>query len=654
MKNITILLFSLISVSSLGQDFTEGFKLLNEQNYTEAHDYFSKRVDSFPENITANICYGRALGLKGESADALAFFGTLRLKYPYEEEVRMNLAEALMWNKQYSKALEEYKILYKNHPDKIYLRTKYAENLSQVKQHDEALSHIDTVVHFLADSTALLSHKYLYLAAAYEYSQQNNSKKALSLLDHALESHPNDGDIILLQGDIALKNKKSQSARNLYTLDAAKKADKYRSARGEILALYQSENYTRATDKLLSLLSTNPKSQDSILATDLYLAQNMLTEARVFYNPDNASHTISAIKLLQYTAQASATDTLIPKLESESLQLLKSHEIHLFANRNKKSDSLLDVYNQIYGENGPYNYRLATQTQKTSDYVQLGYIYGMDSDSGRSDLATLEARFRITPKSYLLPMMSIKRTQALKGDSSARANFVGLGYTYLPSEYFNIEASAGITEYTKGTELIPIYNLALTYKPRPNHYLRASLNKQFQDFNTPLLDQGLTTHNIAIAYNYMWRQRFGFYTQASYQLWSDANGQFSFYNSLYCKISRKPGIKTGINVQYMSFSDNKPLLYFSPEKFLLTEAFIELHRDVAENAKFFYHLFGSYGFQNIDNEARQSTYRAEAQLGYKIIGESYLSIFGGRSNAANTTVSGFAYTTVGLKSRIYF
>ena len=68
--------------SLVGQNMEEGFKLLDSGQYEEAEDYFHEILEKNSENKTANICFGRALGLSGSPAEALALFYQLSERHP--------------------------------------------------------------------------------------------------------------------------------------------------------------------------------------------------------------------------------------------------------------------------------------------------------------------------------------------------------------------------------------------------------------------------------------------------------------------------------------------------------------------------------------------------------------------------------------------
>jgi hypothetical protein len=60
-------------------------------------------------------------------------------------------------------------------------------------------------------------------------------------------------------------------------------------------------------------------------------------------------------------------------------------------------------------------------------------------------------------------------------------------------------------------------------------------------------------------------------------------------------------------------------------------------------------LTAATGYQYIENDERQATYRIQGQFGYKFSERSVLNIYGLRSNIASATAAGFTFNEIGLR-----
>ncbi len=128
------------------------------------------------------------------------------------------------------------------------------------------------------------------------------------------------------------------------------------------------------------------------------------------------------------------------------------------------------------------------------------------------------------------------------------------------------------------------------------------------------------------------------------------------FTSLYYNILPKPGVKAGINYQHITFKDQVPTIYFSPEKFNAYEVFVNLIKDeaVAKPKDWFYNLTGAFGYQFIEDDPKQTAYRIQGAFGYKFSERSLLNVYGTHSNIASATAAGFTFTEVGLRFKWMF
>jgi thioredoxin-like negative regulator of GroEL len=58
-------------------EMQEGFTLLEKGDFEEAESFFIAYLKNNPENKTAKLCYGRAVGLSGEPEKATGLFAEL-------------------------------------------------------------------------------------------------------------------------------------------------------------------------------------------------------------------------------------------------------------------------------------------------------------------------------------------------------------------------------------------------------------------------------------------------------------------------------------------------------------------------------------------------------------------------------------------------
>ena len=89
-KSILLLILLLTVSLSYSQDMQEGFTYLETGKYTKAETFFQNILQEHPNNKTARLCYGRAVGLNGNPKEANTLFTDLLADYPNDFEVKLN------------------------------------------------------------------------------------------------------------------------------------------------------------------------------------------------------------------------------------------------------------------------------------------------------------------------------------------------------------------------------------------------------------------------------------------------------------------------------------------------------------------------------------------------------------------------------------
>ena len=76
-KKILFIILIVISSTVSAQEMNEGFGYLETGQFDKAEIFFNKILDDYPDNKTANLCYGRAVGLNGNAPKAVGIFTNL-------------------------------------------------------------------------------------------------------------------------------------------------------------------------------------------------------------------------------------------------------------------------------------------------------------------------------------------------------------------------------------------------------------------------------------------------------------------------------------------------------------------------------------------------------------------------------------------------
>ena len=90
LKYIILLIVAFLSDMCFSQNMQEGFTYLETGKYKKAEVYFKTILKKFPNNKTARLCYGRSVGLHGDSDKALFLFKNLLTDFPNNFEIKLN------------------------------------------------------------------------------------------------------------------------------------------------------------------------------------------------------------------------------------------------------------------------------------------------------------------------------------------------------------------------------------------------------------------------------------------------------------------------------------------------------------------------------------------------------------------------------------
>ncbi|MBT8259323.1 MAG: tetratricopeptide repeat protein, partial [Bacteroidia bacterium] len=209
--------FAVFSISA--QNMQPGFTYLETGKYPEAKSFFESILKDYPENKTARLCYGRAIGLGGNSEKAKQLFLDLLEDHPDDFEVKLNYGESLLWNKNFNDAKPYFKKLIEADPNSFPALLSYANTLSNLKEYEDALLYVDKALDLSpGNANALNSKKYMYLGFAYQKQQAQQYDEAESLLKENLKLFNNDKDTLLNLANLYLIADRKKDAKAVYHL----------------------------------------------------------------------------------------------------------------------------------------------------------------------------------------------------------------------------------------------------------------------------------------------------------------------------------------------------------------------------------------------------------------------------------------------------
>lgn len=675
--HVTLLTLLFLSLSLSAQNpLNDGFKYLETGKYSEAEKFFKTYLEKDSLNKTARLCYGRAIGLNGKPKKAVAIFTNLLKEYPQDYEIKLNYAESLLWDKQFNKAEGFYQKLVVEDSTSFPAQLGYANTLSNLKKYKQAIQIVDKALAIQkGNPNALVSKKYIRLGYANEFTQTEEYKKALHLLNENLKDFENDKETLLNIANIHLITKNTEAAKLTYQKLAANASDSIISLNGIALSEH-------IAGKEKTALKLALKAREKAVALEDELLKNQ-TEERYIQ---------ALIWNKKYKPAEVAIDSLLKAKPNENWVLSLHATLGLY--RSDFKESVTD-YQQILqndkrsfdGNLGLANALRASDKDKEA-YISafntlnfyknqqdaLGFIQKLNTkytpsieeilsftfDNGDNEAFAVKSsiEFPVSIKLKIVGEHQYRKTQNTVLDNEASSNdaFLGIVYKLFPGVSFQSKVGINSTSSFSADFTNILGEASIKFKPFKLQNWEVGYKRDIQNFNASLLNEEILANKYFINYNIFSNFNLGWFTQYFYTRQTDGNVINLLFTSLYYNFLSKPVLKGGINYQFISFSDQFPTIYFSPERFNAVEVFVDFLKseDSAKKAALFYTLNAAAGLQFIDDDESQSAFRLEGKLGYKFSNRLLINVYGKYSNIASATAAGFAFTEVGFRFKWLF
>ncbi|WP_031425265.1 tetratricopeptide repeat protein [Flavimarina sp. Hel_I_48] len=662
----TLVLF-LMSFHLNAQDMQAGFKNLENGEFADAEKFFFEILKEFPSNKTARLCYARAVGLHDDPIKAKKLFSELQEEYKNDLEVQLNYAESLLWNKEYGQAKEYYKELVTQYPDNFGALLGYANTLSNLKEYEGALDAVNKSLQVSPENpNAMTSRKYIRLGYASMNLQQRNYTKALEFFDANLNDFPSDKESLLNKANLYLIIKDDKKAKSVYEELALNLNDSILAFNGISLAAHIGEDEKEALHFAVQALNIAEKSTDSlrVLEAKERYAQALIWNAKY---QSASNYIVQLKKTYGETVKILALEATLGMYTGAFKNSIKSYE-SILAKDSTSFDGNLGIANAYFANSEAKKAKAAAlktlrffENQQDAEQflikLEKGFrpvleenvSYSFDNGNNEAIAFRTGLKLPLSTKLEVLAGYTYRETMNTNSDLEATSNQINLAVNYLIAPDFKVKVNGGFvkansvqTDYTN-----VVGEIATNLKPFVRNDLELGYRRDLQDFNAELLNRQIAGNHIFLNNNYSTTYGLGWYLQFVHTNQSDENARNLLFTSLYFTFLKKLILKGGINYQYIGFKKQFPTFYFSPKKFHATELFLSFASNNA-NSPFSYELTAAAGYQFIENNEKQSTYRLQGRTGYQISDRFVAGVYGNHSNIASVTAAGFTYTEFGI------
>ncbi|WP_246848983.1 lipopolysaccharide assembly protein LapB [Aquimarina sp. U1-2] len=650
-----------------------GFDLLETGKYVGAKNYFEQVLKKYPQNRTAKICYGRAIGLSGNSKKAVSIFTQLKKEYPDDFEIKLNYAESLLWNKNFGMAKDFYAKLLEEDPTSFPVVLGYANTLSNLKKYPEALQWVNKALVLSAgNENALTSRKYIRLGLAFTLSQNKEYEKALRLLDLNLLDFPGDKDTLLNRVTIFLTINNLEAAKDSYQKLATNPKDSIVALNGLALLSHKKNKDKQALHTATIAVQKVEKFKNN---NDVWLSTQERFIQALLWNRKYKKAKLEIKKLREEFPNLNR----ISNLEATYGMYTNNFDISLdwykliLNNEQNSFDGNLGIanaYRALGLDSKAYEYafktldyypkqqdaeKLIRKLKKThTPFIEEKTTFTFDNGDNDAVSIGLSSEIPLSTKFTTLFNYIYRTTKNTRTNVEATSNDASLGIRYKFNGQMTFLGALGINNSDAFTTNFTQVTAAtiLQTKPFKLQNLDIGYKRELQNFNADLIDREIIMNNYFLTYNLGTNFNLGWYTQYMYTSQTDDNTRNLLFTSLYYSLLNRPILKTGINYQYLAFKEQLPELYFSPRSFHLGEIFAEIVSD--SEKKWFYQVSTAIGKQFVDDDPASLAFRAEGKFGHQFSDRFMSVLYGKYSNIASATAAGFEYIEFGFQLRWYF
>ncbi|MBT9190248.1 tetratricopeptide repeat protein [Zobellia russellii] len=660
--------FLLLSLYGIAQSpLQPGFTLLEKGDFEQAETFFKDYLIDDPTNKTALLCYGRAVGLSGEPEKSTGMFANLLEDYPGDFEIQINYNESFLWAKKFKEAEPLYAQLVKEYPDNFGAVLGYANTLSNLQKYEKALQWVEKALEIQPDNpSAKTSRKYMRLGYANAYVNKQNYKKGETLLKEIFVDFPEDKDALLNLANLYLITKSTEKAKLTYRRLATSQKDSITALNGIALAEHIAEDdkqaltvATTAKQKVELVDDEKLKEQtydryvQALIWNQKYVkAKAEIEGLETKYKNRNWIYALKAMHGL-YTGspkKSVANYDAILKNDSASFDGNLGKANALFA-----ADRIIPAYKAAFGTLKVF------KDQKDAlgfiDKLNISFTptleehlaYTFDNGKNVTFSTNTTATAPLSTKLSTNLSYNFRTTSNSITDNKASSHVLsaGLDYKLFPKTLF--KGVLGLNKSSFGSESYsqPVIDAKLLLQPFKLQNLELGYKREIQSFNADLIEREIVMNHFGLNYNLGTNFNLGWYTQAIHTTQSDNNTRNLLFTSLYYNVMKKPALKVGLNYQYLSFAEQVPTIYFSPEKYQAVEIFGDLRGDFSKNTQ--YMMSAATGLQQVEEDPNTVIFRAEAGVTHKFSKRFTGNIYGKYSNIASATAAGFEFTEIGLK-----
>jgi tetratricopeptide (TPR) repeat protein len=472
-----------------------------------------------------------------------------------------------------------------------------------------------------------MAWKTKYIIQATTLRKTEHYKEAIKVLDSALLIFNDDPSILLFKGDLQLEANHFASA--VKTLKSILPTDYEKTITRINLsyALFMDHKPELALKFARHAWENDKKNVNASVNYFNAMLWNMKTrQAGKFLSNQVSSFNQSQRLVLlarlhmtsgQFIDGFKYYDSLI--IENPDKHFIREYaEVLLNKQEIKKSFSIMSAARSKFSDRefNAFNDKLTAANQR---HLGVEYVSFNDIANNTRTEYNLSWRQGGTPK-YRFTLKGGHAIYRSPDEKSASTTGMGLhvvekfsklisGETEIRFHDVSIPDAAGFTAWN-GQQII-------RFTPNDRRMFAVSYSRDLLNFTTTILGENIRSNYFGYITHIMFDGKTGFYSQGSMGSLTDQNRRYQFFGSMYRMIKTVPMLKSGINFSALHFSDSLNKAYFSPDRYMNAEYFMDFSSPQTATGKIFLQIQAAAGVQKINKLNWERSARIQTDAGFR-------------------------------------
>ena len=663
--SIVIICLIILNNVALTQNMAAGFKMLDNAQYDQAQTFFTNILSESPENKTAAICLGRAIGLGGDATKASAMFSRLLERHPEDMEITINLAESSLWANDYKSAIKLYQELKLRDSNSVSILLGLSNAYAADTQYTLAYTEVSKLNKLHPENNQILgSYKSITLAYAHQLKQANHLQKSKLILDNYRAAYPQDASGLKSSAYLYMALKDIQASGLLFESLLQLNTHNDQALLGLASISLFSKDFNQAISYCLhndviaaSTIDNAVRSQQLDILYGAYLESGKLNLALETLEQlkNFISKNVYYEKLIYIDLQKENYADIPQYLQSiqdeeDSLRMTLNFYIHQEEYKNARV--ILDKMSPTQRSDKQVNHLAERLSAEESSHLSTTIDHTEDNGGYASSI--LSAHYTGANATTVRPMINIMTYQLKQAEKNItfRRHQLNAGLLIRLNNKHTTGISFGLqsekyNQLDSDNQLI--LNLSHLWSISKRQFFKINFESGQLPVNYELIREQVNQDILQLEHHIIGRSGIGSYTSLTVNKLSDNNLGINFVNSLYYNLSSSPLIQIGLNTNVQSYK-HAAENYFSPELLYTISSFAKISNEYIPNKTWAYDVTISLGKQSSPNKSmNQITYNLSTQIGYHFAPNIALSMYGQYSKSDGANHIDFMRYQVGLR-----